>query len=352
MAARPKVTVFIPAYNRERYLCVAVNSILAQTFTDFELLLIDDGSTDRTLELMQRYAAIDQRVRVLANEANLGIPRTRNRGLELARGEYLALLDSDDYAYPGRLAAQVRFLDRHPDHVQVGTWGSFMDSTGKLRRRLRRQPVDPEETRAELLFRCALSNRSILARTKALQAYRYREDFPSCEDYELHVRLAERYRMTNLPAVLVCGRQHAQRYTALTPDLGHDRKRAIERRQLEALGLRPSDEDFENHHRLVRCNAASVDRDYLEWAEDWLAALLNANRLTGRYRQAALARATGRRWLDLCRYARRSHGARMAARMLRSPLLRTAWPYVSWHRLWPPRPPLPNLDASVPAVAS
>src|SRR5688572_15667789 len=220
MARAPKVSVFIPVYNRERYLCVAVNSILAQTFTDFELLLVDDGSTDGSLALLERYAARDRRVRVEANGTNLGIPRTRNRGLELARGEYIALLDSDDYAYPGRLEAQVRFLDAHPDHVQVGSWGSFMDDAGRLRRRLRRQPVASADVDAELLFRCCLSNRSIMARAAVLRSYGYREEFPRCQDYDMHVRLAERHRMANLPSILVCGRQHSGRFTGLTQDLG------------------------------------------------------------------------------------------------------------------------------------
>ena len=353
MAAGPKVTVFIPVYNRERYLCVAVNSILAQTFTDFELLLVDDGSTDGSLDLLQRYAKLDPRVRVSANGANLGIPKTRNRGLELARGEYLALLDSDDYAYPGRLAAQVRFLDEHRDHVQVGSWGSFMDSRGELLRRVRRQPMQAQDVDAELLFRCCLSNRSILARTAVLQEYRYREDFPRCQDYEMHVRLAARHRMANLPQILVCGREHEARYTGQTADLGRERKIAINRAQLEALGLRPGAADLENHHRLARADgSAAPDREYFEWAEAWLTDLLAANRRAGRYGQPALARAVARRWLGLCRRARKLAGSWTAAGMLASPLLWRAAPYAGWRRLWRAHPPSPQLDESAPLAAS
>lgn len=350
MRGAPKVTVFIPVYNRARYLPVAVNSILAQTFTDFELLLIDDGSSDGSLELMQRYAAADPRIRVLTNGRNLGIPGTRNRGLQAARGEYIALLDSDDYAYPSRLAAQVRFLDRHPDHVQVGSWGSFMDADGRLLRRLRRQPTAAAEVDAELLFRCCLSNRSIMARTAVLRTHGYREDFPRCQDYELHARLAVHHRMANLPAVLVCGRQHPGRYTAQTAELGRERKMAISRVQLERLGLAPSRRDLENHHRLARPGAAgALAADDLDWAEDWLAELLAANRRVGRYRQPALAQVVARRWIGLCWRARGSLGAARAARMLRSPLVRMISPGSAWRSLAPVRPPPLRLDLWAPA---
>lgn len=345
MPGAPKVSVFVPVYNRSRYLCVALNSILAQTFTDFEVVAVDDGSTDGSLELLERYAARDPRVRVAANGANLGIPRTRNRGLELARGEYIALLDSDDYAYPGRLEAQVRFLDAHPDHVQVGSWGSFMDDAGRLHRRVRRQPVAAPDVDAELLFRCCLSNRSIMARTAVLRAYRYREEFPRCQDYDMHVRLAERYPMANLPQILVCGRQHGDRYTRLTHDLGRERKIAIHRAQLEALGLAPSQTDLERHHLLSRGGMA--EREYLDWADAWLHDLLAANGRTGRYDRASLARAVGRRWLRLCLRARQ-RGLRSLARMFASPLLRDALRAGGWHAPWPASPPPLKLDTSMP----
>ena len=104
----PTVTVFIPVYNREHYISEAIESILTQSFPNFELLLVDDGSTDRSVEVLRSYD--DARIRVVCNEHNLGIPQTRNRGLELARGVYIALLDSDDQACPDRLIKQVAFL--------------------------------------------------------------------------------------------------------------------------------------------------------------------------------------------------------------------------------------------------
>ena len=143
---KPQVTVFIPVYNRRAFIGPAIESMLAQTFEDFELLIVDDGSTDGGLEIMRSYE--DPRVRVVANERNQGIPKTRNRGLELARGEYIALLDSDDVSVPDRLARQVEFLDRNPLYAEVGAWSQAMDESGTPLRSVKIQPTHPEEVRA------------------------------------------------------------------------------------------------------------------------------------------------------------------------------------------------------------
>jgi glycosyltransferase involved in cell wall biosynthesis len=111
MSIVPKVTVLIPVYNREKYVAAAIDSILAQRFHDFELLLIDDGSTDGSVEIMRSYTR-DPRVRLVCNDGNWGIPKTRNKGTTLARGEYLAMLDSDDLACPGGSCAG--FASRQP----------------------------------------------------------------------------------------------------------------------------------------------------------------------------------------------------------------------------------------------
>src|SRR2546427_10183968 len=129
MSTVPKVTVIIPVYNREKYVAESIESILAQSFTNFELLLINDGSTDGSVELMRSYT--DPRVRLVGHERNLGIPKTRNKGIQLARGEYIAMLDSDDTALPDRLVKQGAFLDYHKDYVLVGAWAPAIAEKGQ-----------------------------------------------------------------------------------------------------------------------------------------------------------------------------------------------------------------------------
>lgn len=323
MPAKPKVTVFIPVHNRENYICVAVNSILAQSFENFELVVVDDGSTDRTVEVLESYS--DPRLRIAHNPRNLGIPATRNRGLELARGEYIALLDSDDHSYPDRLARQVKFLDSHSDISQAGSWCSFMDSDGNMLRKIRRQPLKPTDIHAHLLFHCPVINRTVMARTEALRSLGYDTDFPRCQDYHMHCRLvAAGHSLVNLPEILVCGREHAGRFTGQTSDLGRDRKTAIYRQMLARIDIEANDEELQRHHALARPAARTLEvEEFLGWAEAWLWRIKQANRVYSVYPEPALSRALGAIWALNCWHARRKLGRRkMLARLGGSPLAR------------------------------
>jgi len=322
-AANPKVTVFIPVHNREHYIRVAVNSILAQTFEDFELVVVEDGSTDRTADVLAEYA--DPRLRIIENGENLGIPASRNRGLDAARGEYIALLDSDDHAYPERLARQVKYLDANPEITQVGSWCSFMDSNGNMLDKVRRQPLRPEDIHAHLLFHCPVINRTVMARTAALQEIGYDTAFPRCQDYDMHSRLViAEHSLANLPDILVCGREHPGRFTGQTSDLGRDRKIAVYRRMLARIDIEANDDELGRHHALTRPAERPVGvGEFLEWAEAWLWRIKQANRAQPVYPEPSLSRALGAIWTLNCWHARRKLGRRkMLARLGGSPLAR------------------------------
>lgn len=324
LAGPPRVSVVIPVYNRERYVREAIESILAQTFRDFELLLIDDGSTDRSREVMSAYA--DSRIRVVSNPRNLGIPRTRNRGLELATGEYLAWLDSDDHACPDRLEREVAFLDAHRDIALVGSWTGAMDADSRPLKKVKTLPTSPGEVWAQLLFRCCLLQYSVMARTDLLRQYRFREDFPVSQDFDLFVRLGERHRMSNLPRVLARRRLHGGRVTRERAALVKQKNIEIVARQLAALGVEHTAEDLENHFVLPRLRKLAVrpDAAYLDWVEGWLLKLQAANRRTLRYPDRDLRTVAGkawlRAWLNASAPARRGRWGRL----LRSPLRRSA----------------------------
>lgn len=315
----PRVTVFIPVYNREHYIGEAIRSSLAQTFSDFELLVVDDGSTDRTREVVASFG--DPRIRLVCNEGNRGIPYTRNRGLELARGDYIALLDSDDASHPERLTRQVAFLDRHPDYAEIGSWGRAMDANGRSLPAIQYRPVAPDDVKVEFLFRCAIKNRSVMGRTAILRAYGYREDYARCQDYDMHVRIAREHRIGNLPQMLVRGREHPGRFTGATQDLGRRIKLDIMRMQLQDLGLAFTEADLERHYLLPRLDAAPepLGRDYLLWTEDWLRRLQEANRQSRIFADGALARGLAVVWLQVC--WRLGGGGRLA-RWRRLPLAR------------------------------
>ncbi len=316
----PKVTVLIPVYNREKYVAEALDSVLAQTFTDFELLVIDDGSTDRSVEIVRSYS--DPRLRLICNETNLGVPKTRNRGIQLARGEYLAFLDSDDWAYPERLAKQVAFLDSHPDYAAVGTWISWMDEEGRSLRRVRRKPVLPDEIAAQRLFRQGIENSASMARTVVLREYGHQEEYDLSEDFDLWARIAAKNKLATLPQVLVRCRTHKNRITREQAHRVKDRRLAIYAAQLHALGVAFTDTDLDRHFllRSMRKQRFTPDFIYLEWAERWLLQLQEANQRVQSYPEPAFSRVLGRLWLKVCWYASTNVGWSAWRRFWRSPL--------------------------------
>jgi glycosyltransferase involved in cell wall biosynthesis len=326
VSGAPKVSVVIPVYNRERYLGDAIASVLAQTFTDFELLVIDDGSTDRSRDVARAFA--DARLRLLCNERNLGLPRTRNTGVDAANGAYLAFLDSDDVAMPERLAKQVAFLDRHPDHAAVGTWVDWMDDAGRRLGRIKRRPLSAAEVAALRLFRQGIENTASMARTEILRTYRHNENFAVSEDFEMWERVAAAYGIANLPEVLVRRRAHAQQTSKDRDEQTRLYRQTIYARQLEALGIAFDEEDLRRHHLLRRMKKSryTPDRAYVDWAEAWLLALHAANERMRRYPEPALSHLLGGLWLKVCWNGAPALGWPTAMRRFAtSPLRRWAW---------------------------
>lgn len=298
MPDAPLVTVCIPVYNREAFVGQAIESVLAQDYTDFELLLLDDGSTDGSLEVMRRYQ--DRRIRLERNDGNRGIPFTRNRALQLARGEYIALLDSDDMMAPGRLVRQVRFLQRNRQIATLGGWVSQVAPSGKTRRIVR--PLEPGQLRAWLLFRSSHANTTLMARTAALREFGYDGNYPVCEDYELLVRLSRRYQMANLPRVLTVMREHPGRTTKSASGRVEAAKQSLVSAQLQRLGIDANQADLQRHFRLTRMRTAQWQEwpDYQDWARHWLETLLRRNDVCGEYPRAALAGLVGQVWIATC----------------------------------------------------
>jgi glycosyltransferase involved in cell wall biosynthesis len=216
----PFVTVFIPAYNVEKYVGQAIESIIAQTFQDFELLLIDDGSHDGTRGIAEAWAARDARVRVVSR-ANRGRPSTRNEAFDLARGRYLAVLDADDLSLPQRLQRQVAFMEAHPRVTLCGSRNIHIRGTADVQRRelsrsiMRKHPPDVRSIRAVQLFDCAVRQSTAMFRMETLRArgYRYNTAYPLAEDFELWSRMLQTDDVANLPDVLGYYRRHERQST-------------------------------------------------------------------------------------------------------------------------------------------
>lgn len=315
----PCVSVVMPAHNSERFIEAALRSIVGQRFTDLEIIVIDDGSNDATAARVR--AVCDPRIRLLRHETNLGIPRTRNRGVEAARGTYLAWMDSDDVAHRDRIGRQVAFLESAPDHALVGSYARWIDARGR-RFGTRRRPLRCAEIRARLLFRSCFTNTSVMVRRAVAQRYRYREDFALGSDVELFSRLAMDHAVANLPELLVDHRSHPwrsggeRRRRASTIDAN---KARVVGSQLDRLGVSYTATDLERHLALRAARYIPRDRDYAQWAERWLRILRETNRRARRYPTREFERALGERWLLVCYRAALPTAPALA---LRSPLSR------------------------------
>lgn len=206
----PRVSVICSVCNGEAYLEESLQSILHQTFGDFELLVVDDGSTDGTPALLEQTAARDPRVRVFRQETQ-GLTRTLNILLEKARGEYVARQDDDDVSWPERLARQVGFLDGHPRCAAVGSRYVSIDEKGRRIARSR-VPVSDAAIKRALLTHNVIAHSSALYRRKAVLAEGgYDTVYRTAQDYDLWCRLALKHELANLTTPLLSRRRHPGR---------------------------------------------------------------------------------------------------------------------------------------------
>jgi glycosyltransferase involved in cell wall biosynthesis len=190
----------MPVYNPGRFLGEALDSVLAQTHRELELIAIDDASSDGSFELLQQYAQRDPRVRVFRQPHNLGIVAARNRAFREASPEaqYFAILDSDDVALPDRLERQLAFLEAHPDHALVGGHTLIIDDHGASLG-IRRYPTDYAAICAVITRFNPIAQPAVMLRRSLLEAVGgYDEHFPRCQDYDLWLRLAARFPIANL----------------------------------------------------------------------------------------------------------------------------------------------------------
>jgi len=208
-AKNPKVSVVIPAYNAQRYLLAAVNSILCQTFRDFDCIVVDDGSTDRTSVILGELAARDARV-IPLRLGHGGIVAALNAGIHAARGELIARMDADDICLPERFAAQVAYLDEHPECVAVGSNVILVDPFDSELHEVTAK-ADHEQIEADLLAGngWAIIHPSTLIRKQVLlDIAGYRPEYEWSEDLDVFLRLAEKGKLANLQEPLLRYRQH------------------------------------------------------------------------------------------------------------------------------------------------
>jgi glycosyltransferase involved in cell wall biosynthesis len=202
MTAVPLVSVVMSVYNGEKYLDEAIASVLEQSFRNFEFIIIDDGSTDGTSGILQRYAEIDKRICV-RRQKNLGLIASLNKGCRLAQGKYIARMDADDISLPERLARQVHYIETHSQIGVLGTWVEYIDESGKTYGQWR-MPTQPGLVGWSLIFGTCLAHPTVIMRSDVLESLNYyRLEALHVEDYDLWTRASFSTRIANIPEVLL-----------------------------------------------------------------------------------------------------------------------------------------------------
>lgn len=199
----PAISVIMPVYNAEVFVAEAIESVLAQTYRDFEFIIINDGSTDGSLAIIQQYADKDQRIRLVSRE-NRGLVPTLNEGLQLAQSDLIARMDADDYCYPDRFLIQKKFMDAHPEVNCLGGHYEVTDDAGRVLTKLD-IPTDDATLQALCLKgRTPINHPAVMMRKSAvLQVGGYQEEYKAAQDLDLWLKLGEIGKLANVPEVIL-----------------------------------------------------------------------------------------------------------------------------------------------------
>lgn len=287
-----KVSVVVPVYNKAPFLEACFNSLFAQSYADFELIVVDDASTDDSLQVLR--AMHDPRLRIIALERNVGPGLAAQRGMDEARGEYILRADADDVQLPDRIAAQLAQLDAHPE---LGAVSAHMDLLGRPGE-VYKVPLEHEALRVELLFGVALFQPALALRRSVLLEHgiRYRAEWPRFgEDWMLQLELARVTRMANLDRPLVQYRVGPQNSSA-----GRDRQADLSllfRHAFSSLGFPLSDADLDVHLYTARYfRHHPPDADSLKQLRAWCDRIRAHNADMGNFDQALLDERLQRAW--------------------------------------------------------
>ncbi len=199
----PKMSVLMSVYNGEKHLSESIESILNQTFTDFEFIIVNDGSSDSSPEIIESYS--DERIQIINNEENIGLTKSLNKAIKQARGEYIARQDADDISLPNRLELQLEFLERYPEVALLGTGIYVIDENGDA---IEKRIMHPNPKKS-LLKGNRFIHGSVMFRKSAIDEFgAYNETLRYSQDYELWLRMSKKHNVRNLTAPLYKLRMH------------------------------------------------------------------------------------------------------------------------------------------------
>ncbi|MGI5881391.1 MAG: glycosyltransferase family 2 protein [Syntrophomonadaceae bacterium] len=264
----PEITVLMAVYNGERYLGEAIESILGQSYGGFEFLIVDDASTDGTSSILKQYALADKRIRLISNESNLGLSRSLNRGLELAKGAYIARMDADDIARPERFATQLVWLKEHPEILVLGSAIQMIDENG-CQLPTKPPPYRPIEMRWASFFgrQFVVCHPTAMIRRELFDHFGFYAEIPTSQDLELWSRLMYEnpYPIANLEEILLDYRVHSNAISTQQSDLQFQTSNRVRQKVIEELIGHKIEIDAVSAYRI-----RGVYRNISEFIHNWI----------------------------------------------------------------------------------
>lgn len=317
---KPLVSVLIPCYNVEKYVKDAINSILTQTYSNLEIIAINDCSTDSTGDILRELEKQDNRITVVDNPQNLKLIQTLNKGILLCNGEYIARMDADDIALPTRIEKEVNFLEAHRDHDIVSTQFYAFRSENPSKRDRHHSPVLDKELRAYILFRSGICHPAVLIRKRVFTelGLKFESEYLHVEDYALWSQAIYKTKIANLDEPLLLYRVHESQVSSLNEDLQTENKKKVFKIHCKQLGF-PTDEDFINVYASVaECIPLHPTFEYLDKCEEFILQLIDLNKRSPFCDKAYLQRMLSIHWLRLCANSR--IGLKVINKLKASPL--------------------------------
>jgi glycosyltransferase involved in cell wall biosynthesis len=287
----------MPLYNTESYVGQAIQSLLSQTYRDFELIIVNDASTDTSLEIVKTFN--DTRLRILNNKKNSGIVFSRNKGLREAKGEFIAPFDSDDLAVNDKFEKQIGYLKKHKELGMIGSWARMIDENGLLLKNKWKLSASPEQIPAIMLFRNYFVQSSVVIRREAVPVGGYSPGFDVVEDYKMWTEVLRICKAWNLPEYLVHYRIHREGATQRDAEGLFKKEAELLKLIYEPLGMKIND-SLAKLILLIRNSDAITNKETLDEVEDFLSILNKQNAKLSVINQKQLNKAIFNRWIKAC----------------------------------------------------
>lgn len=313
----PTVSVVMPVYNAQKYLGEAVDSILSQTFSDFELIILNDGSSDSSHAILSEFVAKDARIVYKNFTRNRGLPSVLNDGIRISHGRYIARMDQDDISLPERLEKQVNYLQIHPE---VGICGSWAEIIGERAGEILKYPCAHDEIYAKMLFENALVHPTVMMRSSVIRQHGLLYDTLAThiEDYELWSRALPLVCFANISEPLLQYRLHGANTVDLHADKQHEARAIIYSRFLSRLHIEYTPSDLLLHEK-IGIFQYSQDYVFLQNTYRWLEKIFSANTRVNLIEPSALRAEHGARWTQICSFSQ-ERPYRVFLQILASPL--------------------------------